>query len=324
MRLGYCQALIGTLKIVLPIVGLLFFYAWTRWQQQSVADTLHIFAGVGVLGLRAAQQFDNLLSMFGNLSLVSGSLEPVYSIFAMRTEKPREPVTEPIIALEAVNASYSYRKDTEIKAATFSAEFGAPFFIRGPSGAGKTTLANMLTGLINPHGGRIVFIGRSGNEYDARNFWIRSGYVTQDIQLFHGSVRQNLVSFSQNGLSDEVLWRHLKLSGAEDFVRNIGGLDAVIVEGGRSLSGGERRRLGIARALAGEPQILILDEVTSGLDPDRKAEILQAIELLSKSYLTLVITHDPPGPAETNLRTLLIGERSSQTQTSGNDRLLPT
>jgi len=100
--------------------------------------------------------------------------------------------------------------------------------------------------------------------------------VPQDILLFHGSVRDNLVG-GQGLVVDDVLIEALSDAGADAFVERLGGLDAMITEAGRSLSGGERRRLGIARVLAGRPDVLILDEVTVGLDEQRKLELLGTI-----------------------------------------------
>jgi ABC-type bacteriocin/lantibiotic exporter with double-glycine peptidase domain len=117
------------------------------------------------------------------------------------------------------------------------------------------------------------------------------GYVPQDILLFQGTVRENLTG-GQGHIADEVLIDALRGAGAEVFVSRLGGLDAVIVEAGRSLSGGERRRLGIARVLAGHPDVLILDEVTVGLDEERKLELLATIGALSERFVVVAITHD--------------------------------
>ena len=119
------------------------------------------------------------------------------------------------------------------------------------------------------------------------------GYVTQDIHLFHGTIRDNLIIFPDSGVGDDSLWRCLLCVGAEGFVRKLGGLDAVITEAGRSLSGGEKRRLGIARVLIANPHILILDEVTAGLDEARKKELIATIKTLAESLIVIVITHDP-------------------------------
>src|SRR6185503_4705466 len=91
---------------------------------------------------------------------------------------------------------------------------------------------------------------------------------------------------------DDELWKVLEHVGAADFVRTLGGLDGVLAEAGRSLSGGERRRLGIARALCTRPDVLILDEIMNGLDAVRKSEVAAIVELLAREVVTVAITHD--------------------------------
>jgi ATP-binding cassette subfamily C protein len=114
--------------------------------------------------------------------------------------------------------------------------------------------------------------------------------VTQDIYLFRGSLRANLAAGRY--CTDEQIWAALEQVDAAEFVRTMGGLDTESTEAGRSLSGGQRRRLGIARVLLSGSNILIFDEVIAGLDQVNKAAVLSVIERLSETYVVVVISHE--------------------------------
>ena len=160
----------------------------------------------------------------------------------------------------------------------------------GPSGSGKTTLANLISGLYEPAAGSISYVGASGKAFDSRGHHPKIGYVTQDVRLFTGSVRDNLDPWGKVG--DDELRACLADTDAASFVERLGGLGAPIAEGGRSLSGGEKRRLAIARALAQKCDCLVLDEVTSGLDTANKRELLETIGRLASRILIVAIAHD--------------------------------
>jgi ATPase subunit of ABC transporter with duplicated ATPase domains len=114
--------------------------------------------------------------------------------------------------------------------------------------------------------------------------------VTQDIYLFRGSLRCNLAA--GRDCTDEQIWAALEKVDAAEFVRTMGGLDIESAEAGRSLSGGQRRRLGIARILLSGSDILIFDEATAGLDQVNKSAVLSVIEKLSENYIVVIISHE--------------------------------
>lgn len=292
IMIGYCQAALGALDIILPAVALLVFYIWSLWNHRPLTEGLSLLSGVGIVGARAAQQVNSLFTCWSNLSRLSGSLTPVYQLFTIPPERTRPLLRERLKQVECCHASYFYNETSGIRNVDLKVQKGNPLVIRGPSGSGKTTIANLLTGIYTPSQGKVIYYGVSGKEYDAKQYKVRAGYVAQDIHLFFGTVRETLTS-SQIQASDEKIWDCLKRVGAKDFVETMGGLDAKIEEAGRSLSGGEKRRLGIARVLIHDPDLLILDEIMSGLDLERKKEISQMISELSKTLLVIAITHDP-------------------------------
>lgn len=160
----------------------------------------------------------------------------------------------------------------------------------GPSGGGKTTLTDLLAGLRRPQRGAILFDGTESGEFDISSLRRRVAFVSQDAALFNASVRYNLL-FSKPDATEEDLWDVLEKARAADFVRALpGGLETVIGERGTQVSGGQRQRLSLARALLEGAPILIMDEPTSALDSETEKEIQSAIESMRKTReLTIVV-----------------------------------
>jgi ABC-type multidrug transport system fused ATPase/permease subunit len=286
------RAYIYSFNALMPVIVLASSYLWAFAKGVELQSILNLLAGVGIVGARALTQVNQLTSYLGNITGFAGSIGPVYSLFSIPAERERKPLPDRIRSVDLERVTYNFSENAGIRNVSLSASIGRPLIIMGPSGSGKTTLANLIAGVYRPVSGSIAYLSDCGQTYNALEFRPKIGYVTQDILLFHGTVRANLISSNDITVGDELLWRCLSRSGAEEFVREIGGLDAVISESGRSLSGGERRRLGISRVLTSEPDILILDEVTVGLDESKKQELIRTIRELSDLFVVIIITHD--------------------------------
>jgi ATP-binding cassette subfamily C protein len=166
--------------------------------------------------------------------------------------------------------------------------------IVGPSGAGKTTVADLVMGLVSPRAGRIEVDGRILDESWLRAWRAGIGYVAQDTLLFNDTVLANL-RWALPDATEEAVWEALRLAAADDFVRALPhGLATEIGDRGVRLSGGERQRLALARALLRRPSLLILDEATSALDAENERRIREAIRALHGSTTILMITHRLP------------------------------
>lgn len=286
------RAYIYAFNVLLPVTVLIASYLWSLFTGAALKDIISLVAGVGILGARVLAQVNQLSANIGNITGFAGSIPPVLGLFSIPEEPFKKPMPEKLQCVEVKNVSYLYNKKSGVSGMNLSSMIERPLVMMGESGSGKTTMANLIAGLYRPASGRIDYVGLSGTSYSSLEYRPRTGYVAQDIHLFHGTVRENLIASSESGCDDDRLWECLKKSGADEFVRNLGGLEAVITEAGRSLSGGQRRRIGIARVLTGSPDILILDEVTAGLDDTRKKELVETIKDLSRSLVVVIITHD--------------------------------
>jgi ATP-binding cassette, subfamily B, bacterial len=176
---------------------------------------------------------------------------------------------------------------------SFEAATGETIAFVGPSGSGKTTLVKLLVGLYQPLEGSILYNDIPGNEIDLDELREKVGFVTQDTQLFSGSIRENLL-FVRPDATDEECMEALQRAACQTLLaRASDGLDTVIGEGGVKVSGGEKQRLSIARALLRRPDLLVFDEATSSLDSITEEEITETIRDVSvlKDHITILIAH---------------------------------
>jgi ATP-binding cassette, subfamily C, bacterial len=165
--------------------------------------------------------------------------------------------------------------------------------LMGPSGVGKTTIADLLLGLYQPQGGRILVDGVPLEEIDLEAWRGMVGYVPQELVLLHDSVLANL-TLGDPALGEAEALEALETAGAAAFVASLkDGLATTVGERGMQLSGGQRQRIALARALLFKPKLLILDEVTSALDPATEAAICENVQALDGKLTILAITHRP-------------------------------
>jgi ATP-binding cassette, subfamily B, bacterial len=168
--------------------------------------------------------------------------------------------------LKHVSFRYSPTTPLVVEDISFRIEPGQRVAITGPTGSGKSTIARLLSGLYEPESGAVLFDGVDLRSLDRR--WIRSqlGIVTQDVQLFTGTIRSNIALADSDLPFDDIVFAATVACIHDDIMRMPLGYETQVVDRGLSLSGGQRQRLAIARAIARRPRMLILDEATSHLD----------------------------------------------------------
>ncbi len=197
--------------------------------------------------------------------------------------------------LEFKNVSFGYQSSTTkaLSDISYSVSRGETVAFVGPSGSGKTSLVKLLVGLYEPTSGIILYNNLPYNDIDKEELRTQIGFVTQDTQLFSGTIRENLL-FVNPAATDEECLDALNKAQCQNLLERGGkGLDTVIGEGGVKVSGGEKQRLSIARALLRKPNILIFDEATSALDSITEAEIGKTIKDVSvlDTHITVLIAH---------------------------------
>ena len=180
-----------------------------------------------------------------------------------------------------------------VRNATFDIPAGEITVLQGPSGAGKTTLIDLLIGLNTLQSGTITIGSTSITDVNILGWRRRIGYVPQELVLFHDTIRTN-ITLGDPAVTEDAILAALDQAGASGFIASLPrGLDTVVGEMGGKLSGGQRQRISLARALVTKPELLILDEVTSALDPEVEAEIVANISRLRGHYTIIAITHRP-------------------------------
>ena len=193
------------------------------------------------------------------------------------------------------NVSFGYKSSTDqaLNDISYTVEHGKTIAFVGPSGSGKTSLVKLLVGLYTPTKGEILYNTIPFESIDKEELRKQIGFVTQDTQLFAGTIRENLLFVNPNATDEECLDALNKAQCQQLLARGGLGLDTLIGEGGVKVSGGEKQRLSIARALLRKPTILIFDEATSALDSLTEAEISKTIQEISnlRSSVTILIAH---------------------------------
>ncbi|MGE3873345.1 MAG: ABC transporter ATP-binding protein [Parvibaculaceae bacterium] len=191
------------------------------------------------------------------------------------------------------NVTFAHEKTPVIRNASLTIEKGSITVLQGQSGAGKTTLIDLLTGLHTPDKGTITLDGVSLADIDIQRWRQSIGYVPQELNLLHTTIRDNIV-LGDPAISAADIEEALDQAGARDFIMAMpNGIDTEVGALGSRLSGGQRQRIALARALVTKPKLLILDEVTSALDPETERAICEKIVGLHGRYTIVAITHRP-------------------------------
>ncbi len=241
------------------------------------------------------------LQEIGNIILTYREAQASLENFETLMKKDPEPkAANPkhlgkIETLEFENVGFKHKTASQkaINEISFKVNTGETIAFVGPSGSGKTTLMKLLVGLYRPQQGRILYNSIDENNIDFDDLRNQIGFVTQDTQLFSGTIRENLTFVNPEATDDEVKDVMAKASCTNLLERAENGLETMIGEGGLKLSGGEKQRLSIARALLRKPKLLLFDEATSALDSITEEAITDTIREISSDgkQISILIAH---------------------------------
>jgi ATP-binding cassette subfamily B protein len=240
------------------------------------------------------QELGNIINIYRETEASLNVYEDILRI----PEEPRPVNPVPLqdlrtLGFEHVGFQHQSASSPAVSDISFSVQRGETVAFVGPSGAGKTTLVKLLVGLYQPQAGRIAYNGIPGTRIDLDGLRARIGFVTQDTQLFSGTIRENLL-FVNPTASDAECLDVLRQAACDNLLaRADRGLDTVIGEGGVKVSGGEKQRLSIARALLRHPHLLVFDEATSSLDSLTEEGIVDTIRdvAIRADAITVLIAH---------------------------------
>jgi len=291
---------------------------WSQIPAFSLLFLLYFMMGIIaiILKIQAPDNFMQLVPVFGTFGLALFRLLPIVSNFGMLrmnimsslpncelvysalNEKPgyipdgkKELASfESNICFENVSFSHKGRSKT-LEGISITLEKGKITAIVGPSGVGKTTIVDLLLRLFDPDEGEVKIDGVNLKEYKAASWLSKIGFVSQDTFIFHDSARNN-ITFGSEVYPEQEIIKAAREANADNFIIELPqGYDTLVGDRGAKLSGGEKQRIAIARAMIRKPEVLILDEATSALDNVSEKVVQEAIDKVSQGCTTLIIAH---------------------------------
>ena len=309
-------------EVLIPVAsaGLLFFGGMRVLAGHMTVGDLMMFLVYLLMLLeplatlaQSATQFQNSLSGLDRVLDLLGELREMPSTPDSLKADRHAIVGD--IAIEHVSFTYPGADQPALSDVCLSVAAGQTVALVGPSGAGKTTLSNLVARFYDPSSGRVTLDGRDLRDYDVESFRTLLGIVEQDVFLFDGTIAQNIAYARRDATPSEVRAAAAAANATEFIDRMTNGMQTVIGERGVRLSGGQRQRLAIARAVLADPRLLILDEATSNLDTDSERLIQQSLANLMRGRTSFVIAHRLSTIARADVIVVIENGRISQTGT---------
>jgi ATP-binding cassette subfamily B protein/ATP-binding cassette subfamily C protein len=260
------------------------------WRYDSIVMIIPVITMYALALYRMLPALNKILGCFNQIAYYQHSLDIIYEDLniPVETEGVVEVQFEKSIRVE--DAAFQYLVGEEvIKNASFEIKKGEKIAFTGESGSGKTTLVDILIGIYKPSRGKVYVDDSEINYHNVRSWRSKIGYIPQDIYLFDGTVAEN-VAFGLPRDEKKIITA-LKKANVWEFLEKKEGVFTRVGEDGIQLSGGQKQRIGIARALYGDPDVLVLDEATSSLDNETEAKIMDEIYDVSSNKTLIVIAH---------------------------------
>jgi len=276
------------------IVSIMWYGAYLlQIGEMSVGDLISFILYTTFIGGSIA----GLGDLFGQLQRAIGASERILEVHSENVEKdlgdkPMPAQLEGSIVFKGIEFAYPGRKEIKVlKGLDFEIKSGERIALIGKSGAGKSTIAQLLMRLYDGYSGQVIVDNEEITNYSLQSYRRNIGVVPQEIILFGGSIREN-IAYGKPEASEEEIKSAAKQANALEFIESFPeGLETLVGERGVKLSGGQRQRIAIARTILKNPSILILDEATSSLDAESESQVQSALNVLMKDRTTLIIAH---------------------------------
>lgn len=275
----------------------------TLWaaSQADLGNDEYRAAFIGLFTFTALAAFEILMPIgaaFLHIGQVIASAERVSDIIEQQplvkfsgTERVEFNTEQPLLSVQNLDFHYPQRSNPALIGLNLTIQAGQKIAILGKTGSGKSTLLQLLVRNYDADQGRIILAGKEIQRYSEQSLRQHFCFLTQRVHVFSDSLRNNLQIATHTPISDEKMMEILQQVGLEKLLQQEQGLDLWLGDGGRPLSGGEQRRLGLARILLNDAPILLLDEPTEGLDRETERKMLQAILAHSANKTLIMVTH---------------------------------
>jgi len=277
---------------LISLVGIIFYGTYLI---DSGEVSMGAMVAAVLLSSRALSPLAQVANLFGRLNHAKTAYKKIdllMSTISDRSNNNEGMKVQTLGDLEIKNLSFSYLNSSipSINQFTIQIKQGEKIAVMGKNGSGKTTLIKLISGIYSPSQGSLTFNHLNIDEIDQTTFREKLAVVLQDFQLFSGSIKENLV-MGRNWIDDKAIQNAIELSGLNTFLNTIpGGLEYKLSDKGKSLSRGQMQSIALARAIAGKPEMLLLDEPTASLDINSEQQLLENLNL-GQFKTIIVVTH---------------------------------
>lgn len=296
LKLDMLQSLFGSISWVafqiFQVITLAFTAVLAVKNVIEVGDVVMYQSYFGTIVAQVSGVITLLPTIAKGLEAVNsiGDILNCHDIENNSKKKKLKDITGSII-FDHVEFQFDDADTPQLKDLNFEIKPGETIAFVGGSGAGKTTILNLVIGFLKTTKGRVLIDGNDIKDLDLRSYRKHIAVVPQQSILFTGTIREN-ITYGMDNISEERLWEVIKAANLDELIESLpDGLDTIVSEHGGNLSGGQRQRISIARAFVRDPKILILDEATSALDSISEKKIQSAISNLVKDRTTLIVAH---------------------------------
>ncbi len=299
-------AIPGRLIETVCMCSILGMLAWKISQGENLGEIIPSLSAFAVAAVRLLPRANGINSHINSITYQRPSLQALYDDLTEsdrleaerqkeigeKRNRPRPACKDRDIVLENVSYTYPETEEPVLDAVDLRIAYGSSVGIVGVTGAGKTTLVDVILGLLKPQKGVIRF-GALDIHEDYDQWRKHIGYIPQNIYLTDDTIRKNVaLGIADEEIDENAVWKALDHAQLGDFVRGLkDGLDTVIGERGVRISGGQRQRIGIARALYRDPEILFFDEATSALDNETENAVMEAVNTLGSNKTMIIVAH---------------------------------